>query len=307
MRPTQVKNLIPLMFSWPFCMVGTDTSPALCPGANLGRSIPARGGNTSLPPGTMAQNKLFSSTGKKRSWNNIKLEWRAELIMSSISALGRIAQMKGNKPLLWAEPAPGWWGALLPPKSLAKGFFSPLEVRWLFKRGEEDDSKHMFCFLLAALWDFAPPVYSWFLICFHTSLAVPKSRNKRAEVQKKCRHQEQHSPPTGFTFSLVVFFFFLMSLCWVGLHVMRESIGLIFLFLLSHCILWFPAFPSNVSQTLFSHQMELFSFCAWGGSVCAPSRVYWKKKKKKRFLKQIPCCFQSFGVTRLSRCLLTSW
>lgn len=208
MRPTQVKNLIPLMFSWPFCMVGTDTSPALCPGANLGRSIPARGGNTSLPPGTMAQNKLFSSTGKKRLWNNIKLEWRAELIMSSISALGRTAQMKGNKPLLWAEPAPGWWGALLPPKSLAKGFFSPLEVRWLFKRGEEDDSKHMFCFLLAALWDFAPPVYSWFLICFHTSLAVPKSRNKRAEVQKKCRHQEQHSPPTGFTFTLVFFLFF---------------------------------------------------------------------------------------------------
>lgn len=51
-------------------------------------------------------------------------------------------------------------------------------------------------------------MYSWFLICFHTSLAVPKSRNKRAEVQKKCRHQEQHSPPTGFTFSLVFFFFF---------------------------------------------------------------------------------------------------
>lgn len=305
MRPTQVKNLIPLMFSWPFCMVGTDTSPALCPGANLGRSIPARGGNTSLPPGTMAQNKLFSSTGKKRSWNNIKLEWRAELIMSSISALGRIAQMKGNKPLLWAEPAPGWWGALLPPKSLAKGFFSPLEVRWLFKRGEEDDSKHMFCFLLAALWDFAPPVYSWFLICFHTSLAVPKSRNKRAEVQKKCRHQEQHSPPTGFTFSLVVFFFFFnvfmlgRAACderiyWSNFFVPTQSLYSLISCFSKQCLT--NSFqPSD--GTLQFLCLRWFCLCTQQGLL----------EKKKRFLKQIPCCFQSFGVTRLSRCLLTSW
>lgn len=64
-----------------------------------------------------------------------------------------------------------------------------------------------------------------FLICFHTSLAVPKSRNKRAEEQKRCEDQEQHSPPTG----LPVFFcftFLLIFLCWAGLHVMRGFIDL---------------------------------------------------------------------------------
>lgn len=99
-----------------------------------------------------------------------------------------------------------------------------MEVRWLFKREEEDDSKHMFCSLLAAVWGFAPPVCDCFLICFHTSLAVPKSRNKRAEEQKRCEDQEQHSPPTGLPF--FCFIFLLIFLCWAGLHVMRGFIDL---------------------------------------------------------------------------------
>jgi len=129
--------------------------------------------------------------------------------------------MKENEPPLRAEAAPSWWGAFHYSKRLAKWFFSPLEVRWLFKCGEEDDSKHMFCFQLA-VWDFPPPAYDWFLICFHTSLAVPKSRNKRAEQQWKCEDQEQHSPPTGLTFVFLVTF-----LCQPGLHVMSGFIDLI--------------------------------------------------------------------------------
>lgn len=151
------------------------------------------------------------------------------------------------------------------PRDSAKGFFSPLEVKWLFKCGEQDDSKHMFCFLGAAVWDFSPPVYDWFLICFHTPFAVPKSRNKRAEEQQKCEDPEEHSPPTGFTFG----YFFVIFLCQGGLHVMRGFMALIpcsctVTTSFGLLLLW------NISQAYFSHQLQLITFSAWSISAHAP-------------------------------------
>lgn len=139
------------------------------------------------------------------------------------------------------------------PRDSAKGFFSPLEVRWPFKCGEEDDSKHMFCFLLAAVRDFSPPVYDWFLICFHASFALPKSRNKRAEEQQKCEDPEQHSPPTGITFGYFSVIFFMS-----GRAACDERIyGSNSLFLHSHHILWSPASLKHLTS-LFQPSVATF-------------------------------------------------
>lgn len=205
--------------------------------------------------------------------------------------------MKENEPLLRAEPAPSGWGALLSFKRLAKGFFVPLGSKVAFQMREEDDSKHMFCFPLAAVWDFAPPAYDWFLICFHTSLAVPKSRNKRAEEQQKCQDQAQRSPPTGLTFVFLVLF-----LCRAGLHVMRGfidlipcsylgtiSFGLLLLQIMSHQLI------SAVSCNFSVSVSEVFLPVLPDNSHI-PNNIYsWNEI----LLDQTPRRFQSFGATQL--------
>lgn len=182
--------------------------------------------------------------------------------------------------------------ALFSSKRVAKGFFSSLEVRWLFKCWDKDDTKHMFYFPLADVWDFAPPAYNWFLICFHTSLAVPKSRNKRAEEQQKCEDQEQHSPPTDLTFGFLVIF-----LCWAGLHMMSGFLDLIpcsylvtvyFGLLLLHNV-------SAISWNFLVSMSEVFL-------PVLPDIPYISNgiySQKDIFLDQTPSRFQSFGTTYL--------
>lgn len=141
------------------------------------------------------------------------------------------------------------------PRDSAKGFFSPLEVRWLFKCGEEDDSKHMLCFLLAAVWDCSPPVYDWFLICFHSSFAVPKSRNKRAEEQQKSE-KTQNSIHHPQPLLLGIFCNIFMS----GRTACDERIyGSNSLFLHSHHILWPPASLKHLTS-LFQPSASAFEF-----------------------------------------------
>lgn len=146
----------------------------------------------------------------------------------------------------------------------------------------------MFCSLLAAVWGFAPPVCDCFLICFHTSLAVPKSRNKRAEEQKRCEDQEQHSPPTGLPFFL---FYFFANIFMLGRAACDERIYWSnSLFLLSYHILWFPASPQSISQAHFSHHLEPFSLQAGAASAHATF-----VSKKRDFWTRHLVAFRAFG------------
>lgn len=182
-------------------------------------------------------------------------------------------------------------------RDLLKDFLSPLEVRWLFRCGRKMTVNICSASRLAAVWDFAPPAYDWFLICFHTSLAVPKSRNKRAEEQQKCQDQAQRSPPTGLTFVFLVLF-----LCRAGLHVMRGfidlipcsylgtiSFGLLLLQIMSHQLI------SAVSCNFSVSVSEVFLPMLPDNSHI-PNNIYsWNEI----LLDQTPRRFQSFGATQL--------